>query len=170
VELNMFRKIEDFLGSWAHETEATVKVFSQMTDASLGQAVSPEGRTLGRIAWHIVQTLPEMGGRTGLEIVGPGETDAIPATAQEVASSFEEAANSLGEAVISNWVDADLEKEDDLYGEVWKRGKTLSALLYHQIHHRGQMTVLMRQAGLQVPGVYGPSKEEWVNYGMPAQE
>ena len=30
--------------------------------------------------------------------------------------------------------------------------------------------VLMRQAGLAVPGVYGPSKEEWGAYGMPAQD
>jgi len=26
--------------------------------------------------------------------------------------------------------------------------------------------VLMRQAGLRVPGVYGPAKEEWESYGM----
>ena len=64
----MFRVILDFLGSWAYETEATVKVFDNLTDASLEQRVSPEGRTLGRLAWHIVQTLPEMCGRTGLEV------------------------------------------------------------------------------------------------------
>jgi hypothetical protein len=29
---------------------------------------------------------------------------------------------------------------------------------------------LMRQAGLKVPGVYGPSREEWSQFGMPAQE
>ena len=46
----------------------------------------------------------------------------------------------------------------------------LSALIRHEAHHRGQMTVLMRQAGLTVPGVYGPSREEWVAYGMPVQE
>ena len=34
-------------------------------------------------------------------------------------------------------------------------------LIQHQAHHRGQLTVLMRQADLKVPGVYGPSKEEW---------
>lgn len=26
--------------------------------------------------------------------------------------------------------------------------------------------VLMRQAGLKVPGTYGPAKEEWQQYGM----
>jgi uncharacterized damage-inducible protein DinB len=56
--------------------------------------------------------------------------------------------------------------EDDMYGERWPRGFTLFALVAHQAHHRGQMTVLMRQAGLQVPGVYGPSLEEWTTYGM----
>jgi uncharacterized damage-inducible protein DinB len=59
-------------------------------------------------------------------------------------------------------------QEDDMYGEMWKRGFTLYNLITHQIHHRGQMTVLMRQSGLKVPGFYGPSFEEWAQYGMEA--
>lgn len=39
------------------------------------------------------------------------------------------------------------------------RGKFLRMLIDHQTHHRGQMTVLLRQAGLTVPGVMGPTKE-----------
>jgi uncharacterized damage-inducible protein DinB len=166
----MFRIVQDFLGSWAYENEATVRVFAKLTDESLGQRVGPDGRTLGRIAWHITQTLPEMCGRTGLEVVGPGEDEAIPESADEIAARFKEAADSLAEQIQTRWTDADLEVEDDMYGETWKRGKTLGALVNHQIHHRGQMTVLMRQAGLEVPGVYGPAKEEWGAYGMPAQE
>jgi uncharacterized damage-inducible protein DinB len=30
------------------------------------------------------------------------------------------------------------------------------------------MTVLMRQAGLAVPGMYGPAREDWAKYGMAA--
>jgi hypothetical protein len=30
------------------------------------------------------------------------------------------------------------------------------------------MTALTRQAGLVVPGVYGPAKEEWGLLGLPA--
>jgi uncharacterized damage-inducible protein DinB len=33
-------------------------------------------------------------------------------------------------------------------------------MIDHQTHHRGQMTVLLRQAGLTVPGVMGPTKEQ----------
>jgi uncharacterized damage-inducible protein DinB len=39
-------------------------------------------------------------------------------------------------------------------------------IIKHIIHHRGQMTVLMRQAGLKVPGVYGPAREEWEKIGL----
>jgi uncharacterized damage-inducible protein DinB len=28
------------------------------------------------------------------------------------------------------------------------------------------MTVLMREAGLDVPGVYGPARQEWAAFGM----
>ena len=53
-----------------------------------------------------------------------------------------------------------------MYGESWKRGFTLDVLVRHQTHHRGQMTVLMRQAGLRVPGVCGPAREDWAAYGQ----
>jgi uncharacterized damage-inducible protein DinB len=166
----MYRKIEDFLGAWTHETEATVKVFSALTDEALQQRVGPGGRTLGRIAWHIVQTLPEMGNRTGLSISGPGEDAPVPGSAAELLESFREAATSLEEEVQTSWTDAELEVQDDMYGQMWMRGQSLAAIVGHQAHHRGQMTVLMRQAGLKVPGVYGPAKEEWGDYGMPPQE
>ena len=166
----MYRRIQDFLGSWAYETEAMLKVLDAMTDESLEQQVHGEGRTLGRISWHIVQTLPEMGGRTGLRIPGPGEEDPVPDTVQEIAARFKGAADSVAEQIQGNWSDDDLEVEDDMYGERWMRGRSLGVLIRHQAHHRGQMTVLLRQAGLTVPGVYGPAKEEWDQYGMPPQE
>jgi uncharacterized damage-inducible protein DinB len=166
----MFRKIEDFLAGWEYETEATLKVFRALTDESLQGEPHPDLRTLGRLAWHIAQTIPEMGGRAGLKLEGPGGTDPIPTSAAEIGARYEEAADSLAREVSFNWTEKDLEVEDEMYGEKWPRGKTLASLVTHQAHHRGQMTILMRQAGLKVPGVYGPSKEEWEAFRMPAQE
>ena len=105
----MFRTVADFQKAWEYETECTLKMLRALSDASLQQAVTPHDRTLGRIAWHVVTSVPEMMNRTGL---------------------------------------------------------TLAVLVRHQAHHRGQMTVLMRQAGLKVPGVYGPAREEWAEFGM----
>ena len=86
---------------------------------------------------------------------------------QEIRRAYEQAGLSVLEAVKSQWTDATLEASDAMYGQMWKRGYTLTALIFHQIHHRGQMTVLMRQAGLPVPGLYGPAREEWAQWGMP---
>ena len=85
----MFRRIDDFLRSWTYETEATRKIFRALTDESLGQQVSEGGRTLGKLAWHIAQTLPEMAGRTGLPIEGPGEEEPVPAEEFDDENFFE---------------------------------------------------------------------------------
>lgn len=161
----MFRSIDDFELSWAYESDATLKTLRALTDVSLAQRVTPAGRTLGRLAWHITQTLPEMGGHAGLEVQGP-KPDAPQPRAEDIASAYEKAARSLVAAVRRQWTDSMLFEKIPMYGEQWTRGATLMALIAHQIHHRGQMTVLMRQAGLRVPGIYGPAREEWADLGM----
>lgn len=164
----MYRKIEDFQPSWAYETEITTKLFSNLTDESLNQKVADGGRTLGFVAWHIVLTLGEMLGKVGLAIDCPPEDAAVPASAKEIAETFEKAAKSVSAEVAQNWTDETLLIEDEMYGMIWKRGTTLSLLINHQSHHRGQVTVLMRQAGVPVIGVYGPAREEWEAMGMAA--
>ena len=161
----MFRKVQDFLDDWGYESSSTAKMIGSLTDESLNQKVTDDGRSLGFIAWHMAVTIPEMMNRTGLSVQGPGEGSEPPKTAAEIKEAYEKAAASLAEEV-KKWDESTLEKTDDMYGEEWKKGQSLYYLLTHQAHHRGQMTVLMRQAGLSVPGVYGPSKEEWANYGM----
>jgi uncharacterized damage-inducible protein DinB len=166
----MFRRVNDFLAVWEYETEATLKILGALTDASLAERLHANVRTLGRLAWHITQSIPEMGVRTGLALAGPAEHEPIPTSAAALAARYREAADSLARQVKDHWDDAELEVEDDMYGERWPRGRTLFVIAVHQAHHRAQMTVLMRLAGLPVPGVYGPAKEEWGRYGMPAQE
>ncbi len=166
----MYRKIEDFERSWTYHSECTRKVFDKLTDESLPQSVLGGHRTLGRMAWHIVQTLSEMGNRTGLDIEGPGMDRPVPESADEIKKAYDDTASSVLLKVSSKWDDEDLLKKDDMYGEMWPRGMSLEALIHHEIHHRAQMTVLMRQAGLDVPGTFGPSKDEWKNYGTEAPE
>jgi uncharacterized damage-inducible protein DinB len=162
----MFHTIDDFVYVWSQEIEATQKILKHLTDASLTREFSPDVRTLGRLAWHIVTTLPEMMERTGLTLVGPRPDDPIPATAKEIFRSYNEAAISLLDQIKGQWTDATLAQEDNMYGERWKRSATLAALVFHQVHHRAQMTVVMRLAGLEVPGIYGPAQQEWRKMGM----
>lgn len=162
----MITTIDEFKQAWASESCSTGKLMKALTDKSLAQPVGPGQRTLGRVAWHIIQTIMEMAGRTGLTIDGPKMDDPAPASAKVFGDAYDKAAASLLEQVSNCWKDETLQIEDDMYGERWKRGVTLNALISHEVHHRGQMTVLMRQAALNVPGVYGPSRDEWGQYGM----
>jgi uncharacterized damage-inducible protein DinB len=164
----MFRRIDDFQKAWAYETEMTSKVLQTLNDGSLSQKVIDDGRTLGFLGWHLTQTLGEMLALVGLTIDAPAVEAECPAKASEISSAYEKAARSVTEEINKSWNDDTLLQADEMYGETWARGLTLFYLITHQAHHRGQMTVLMRQAGLPVPGVYGPSKEEWAAMGAPA--
>ncbi len=162
----MFSTIEQFRQAWQMTSEGTKKMLAALDDASLGHKVGEGHRNLGRMAWHLVQTVAEMSGRVGLKLSGPKHDDPAPATAAEIGRGYGQVADSLLEQVTKEWSDETLKVEDDMYGEMWRRGATLGVLIQHEVHHRGQMTVLMRQAGLKVPGLFGPAKEEWTSYGM----
>jgi uncharacterized damage-inducible protein DinB len=110
----------------------------------------------------------EMTGLVGLKIDAPDFETPVPNSVAEIISVFEKAAKSVTEEVSKNWTDETLLQEDNMYGETWTRGQTLLYMIFHQAHHRGQITVLMRQAGLKVVGIYGPAQEEWAEQGMPA--
>lgn len=166
----MFTSIDQFKNEWQVVSDETRKIFAALTDESLGQSVADDHRTVGRMAWHIVQTIPDMATRVGLQVEGPAEDTPVPVSADEIKQAYDKAARTLAQQINANWNDETLEVVDDLYGQKWKRGATLYILIKHEIHHRGQMTVLMRQAGLKVPGIYGPSKEEWTQFGMPEPE
>ena len=166
----MFTSINDFKERWTGHMDATMKILGALTDDSLGQAVAEDHRTLGRMAWHITNAIPEVMTRTGLEFHGAAADSPMPAGAAEMSKVYESVASQLLEQVEAKWSDADLMVEDDMYGQKWKRGFSLHILMEHEIHHRGQMTVLMRQAGLKVPGVLGTSKEEWAQRGMDEPE
>lgn len=165
----MFTSITELISCFKSESESTIKIFSALTDQSLNQKVYAEGRTLGYLAWHIVLTLGEMAGKLGIKVDCPEEDTPEPNVTSEIIDTYKTASQSILNS-ISSWNDSDLLIEDNMYGEVWKRGYSFYGLLNHQTHHRAQITVLMRQAGLKVPGVYGPAKEEWEMYGMATQK
>jgi uncharacterized damage-inducible protein DinB len=166
----IYRTLGEFLKDWDFESETTMKMLNNLTDESLKQKVTPEGRSLGFLGWHITESIGEMLGRTGLKVFSPDMEQYDSASSSHLRECYQNASESLVEKIKANWSDETLLKEDDMYGEIWKRGFTLACLISHQTHHRGQMTVLMRQAGLKVAGSYGPSKEEWAAFGMEAPQ
>lgn len=125
-------------------------------------------RTMGTLSWHIVVSVAEMMNLAGLAVDGPEKEDNRPSSIKEIADIYKRASESLITELESKWNDAGLTDMIPMYGREWSKGATLSILIRHQSHHRGQLTTLMRLAGLKVPGVYGPAKEEWAAMGMEA--
>ncbi len=166
----MYRNLADFEKDWKYESDSTIKILNKLTDKSLTVKFNKEIRTPGRLAWHIVTTLGEMVQRTGLKFDATPEDAPIPPSAKQICDEYKRSSNGMLKAITTEWNDDSLMEDVELYGQTWKKGKVLSVLVIHQIHHRGQLSVVMRLAGLKVPGVYGPAKEEWAQTGMPPQE
>ena len=156
----MFTTIGSFTRTWERESAQTARVLSRLTDEALSHRGAPDHRTVGEVAWHIVVSPRVIAAKLGLEVAAPDRDTPSPERAAETHSTYVDAATSFVSQVRERWTDSMLGEQVDFYGNVVARGEALATILHHEIHHRGQLTVLMRLAGLQVPGVYGPSKEE----------
>lgn len=164
----MFYSINGFLQLYLYEAGATQRLLNNLTDESLKQEISPENWSLGRISWHIVTAIRALTSQTDLVFVAESEDWPVPPSAKFIADSYSQASEAFFEAITTQWTDEHLQQDVNFFGQEMTNGQLLMFLIQHQIHHRGQMTVLMRQAGLSVPGIYGPSKDEWAQMGMEA--
>lgn len=162
----MFRRVEDFTTTYRQHLEEALGVLAALTDESLSHRAVPGHRSIGEAAWHVVQSIAGMGNEVGLGLNDAALGQAVPASAADICTAYRRSGEELLGKLQADWTDATLEQEDNMYGETWKRGFTLLALYAHEVHHLGQLTVLMRSAGLPVHGRFGPSKEEWAQYGM----
>lgn len=155
--------IEQIVNDWNQEAALTLKVLEALTDASLKQAVSDtKPKTLGDLGWHVAGAPVGILGGAGLRIAaGPDFKSPVPASAAEIADAYRSMSAAVADAIKSQWTDAQLSESLLLFGSMnMTYAAVLTLVVRHQIHHRGQMTILMRQAGVVPPGVYGPNEEE----------
>jgi uncharacterized damage-inducible protein DinB len=156
----MFTSTNDFLREWKQEAATTQKVFDALTDASLKQEAGPDLYTIGSVAWHVTGAAYYFLAQVGVTFEAPDLQKPAPASASEIAETYKLVSTRLADAVSEQVSAEKLNEPISLFGMDMPFQGVLRLLIQHQAHHRGQLTVLMRQAGLQVPGVYGPSKEE----------
>ncbi|MFD0714349.1 DinB family protein [Paenibacillus sp. GCM10027626] len=161
----MYITVSDFITEWKNEAALTQKVLDSLTDESLLQQVYPEGRTLGRIAWHFVTNIPDYLTEFGLVIDKVQHSEEVP-SAQEIAETFKNVSSNAAQVVKEQWTDDALKQVQNSFGRQESNATIFMGLIKHIVHHRGQVTVLMRQAGLKIPAVYGPSKEGWIKIGV----
>jgi len=162
----MYHTINEFLQEWETESESTLKILKNITDESLNMPIQNYRRTIGRLAWHITGSAGNMMRTAGYQIDAVEETDDQPVSAAKIVEEYEKSSNNMIAKIKKDWKDASLTEEVNMFGEMWTKEFVLRVIIVHQIHHRAQLTVLMRLAGLKVPGIYGPSYDEWKSFGM----
>jgi uncharacterized damage-inducible protein DinB len=156
----MYTTIAEFVEDWRKESGISLKTLRALTDASLQQKSDPQANPLGRIAYHMAKMIGGTATGLGLQVAAPPREAEPPVKAAQIADEYEKAVASLIEQVTNRLTDAKLSSEVTLFGRSMTIASALQSLVRHQIHHRGQMSVLMRSAGVVVPGIYGPSREE----------
>jgi uncharacterized damage-inducible protein DinB len=83
-----------------------------------------------------------------------------PRTVEELAPGYERV-HREALARIRKLTVADLDRTIQFFGRPLTIRQILwDALFAHEIHHRGQLSLMCRLAGGQAPGLYGPNREE----------
>jgi uncharacterized damage-inducible protein DinB len=166
----MYRTIKDFIEDWKEEEMLSIKIFLKINDKIKAKKASANTRSLDRLAWHITQTITEMPYKAGIMDKDHLDGLAIPDSMEIIIKTYQKYSEELIDLLAKKWTNTGLTEKIEIYGQQWERRKILHILVKHQTHHRGQMTTIMRLLDQDVPGIYGPSHEEWSQYGMEAQE
>jgi len=155
--------IEEFLGTWEHESGITVELLKTLPADRLDFRPDPNGRSLGEVAWHLAEieaifsTIAEQRNFHASPPVGLER----PGTAAEIAAGYDRIHRDAVERV-RRLVGSDLDAAFPFFGggTIRVRDVLRFPLLHHHIHHRGQLMMLIRMADAVPSRVYGPNRED----------
>jgi uncharacterized damage-inducible protein DinB len=149
------------------ESQATRRVLERVPEARLHWSPDPKSMTLGQLAMHVANlpgAITEIATRPSFDV-----RTTIPrpeaATTAEVLAAFD-ASMDRARKILGSMKDSELASPWRMMKggqELWSlpRAAVLrTVLLNHWYHHRGQLTVYLRQTGALVPAVYGDSADE----------
>ena len=154
------------IGELEQEAATTRRVLERVPEDKLGWKPHEKSMSLGQLALHIASTPG-----TVAELAAQNDVEP-PDFQQPEAGSREEVLSALDEAVgkAKSYLSG---LTDEAAMDEWRvvaGGQTVMAMprigllraimFNHWYHHRGQMTVYLRELDVPVPSVYGPSADE----------
>ena len=159
--------IDGMLQELEQETQTTRRVLERVPDNQLAWRPHEKARTLGELALHVAMV---PGGVAELvaspspaqapQFTDPSPTSAselIPALDQSIAKVKEVLGGMDDAALMATWR---LMQGDRELLAVPRVAMLRSVMLNHWYHHRGQLTVYLRELGVPIPSIYGPSADE----------
>ena len=158
---------DGILAEYDHEMGTTRKLLERVPDDKLAWRPHPKSMTLAGLATHL-SNLPNWGG-TILNDLSFDLADAPPnleekSSRADILTAFDASAKRTRAA---------LDKSDPELLAPWslrRDGQEVFTLppvaafrtfvLYHLVHHRGQLSVYLRLNDVPIPAIYGPTADE----------
>lgn len=159
--------IDGMLHELEQETQTTRRVLERVPDHQLGWRPHERARTLGELALHVAMV---PGGVAELvaspsPAQAPRFTDPSPKSAAELIPALDQSI-AKAKQMLGGMDDATLaatwrlmEGDRELFA-IPRVAMLRSVMLNHWYHHRGQLTVYLRELGVPIPSIYGPSADE----------
>ena len=158
--------IEGILQELDQEANTTRRVLERVPGDQLGWRPHKKARTLGELALHVASTPGAVATLASQsEIQAPDFRDASPTSAAELIPALDESI-ATAKRVLGSMDDATVNgmwrmKRNGHDVIAMPRAALLrSIMLNHWYHHRGQLSVYLRELGVPIPSIYGPSADE----------
>ena len=158
---------DGLLAEYDHEMGTTRRLLERIPDDKLAWKPHDKSRAFGEIATHLAN-LPTWGST----ILSQASFDLAAAPPNRAAGASRAEILALFDATTSE-TRALMDKSDAEYMAPWslKRGDEKmftmpkatvwrTFVMNHLVHHRGQLSVYLRQQDVPLPSMYGPSADE----------
>jgi len=160
--------VHGLLQELEQEAQTTRRVLERVPDSRLGWKPHEKARTLGQLALHVAivpGAVAELGTSPSPAQAPTLGEDPSPARASDLLPVLDDSIDKAKKLVGA--------MDDAKAMETWRlmsgdrelfaipRAAFLrSIMLNHWYHHRGQLSVYLRELGVAVPSIYGPSADE----------
>jgi uncharacterized damage-inducible protein DinB len=157
---------ESLLQELEQEGQTTRRVLERVPEGKLDYKPHEKSWTLGQLALHIANLpggIAELSAMTDAQ--APQFNQGSAKTAAELVPAFD-ASLARAREILGGESDEALLKEWALFAgdqEIFRQPRVAllrSLMLNHQYHHRGQLSVYLRELNVPVPSIYGPSADE----------
>jgi uncharacterized damage-inducible protein DinB len=160
--------IDSMLRELEEEAVTTRRVLERVPDNRLGWRPHQKARTLGELALHvaivpggvaqlIASPSPARAPQFGQDPRPASSSELIPALDQSIATAKQMLGSMDDGALTATWRLTNGERE--LFATT-RAAMLRSVMLNHWYHHRWQLTVYLRELGVPIPSIYGPSADE----------
>jgi len=159
--------IREFVQELEQEAPATRRALERVPAGKLDWKPHPKSMTLGQLAMHVA-TVPAMLAEVSMQPSFDASFVVPRPTTTSISALLEAHDKSISRAreILASMNDAALEipwrmtKDDAELFSVPRGAFLRSTLFNHWYHHRGQLTVYLRETGALVPAIYGGSADE----------